>query len=479
MPHAGMYPRFFADSLLHGATVGANGPLHRIRTHDLLRFSRAQRGRYLLIRSTRKPRFRNSAGPRRSAVPSSNECKALNFVTQFFSLALTIYGTSKYTAVQARDMLNSTSADEQNFEMLQTLYQSCMEEETVSEAGTGPLIDLVMSLGVFWPVDLNDSTTLMNDSDSTSFATAITYLTTLEIPAFANLAIDEDLVYPDIATVSVGPNYNQTAYNVTQIASVLQSIGNSTGISDDVAEALAEGIADLQDALYTVAPDSSLDFPPFEAMNITEIADLIPNLGLAETIVTLSPDGYTADRILVKWPEYWGNVSSIVQSTPKSILYAWLAYQIVLGYGPYVQTSADDPTGSPRWKTCVESLSGLFYIGSRFWISAAFSQEAREVGDEMLLKIRSQFKTRIGQLTWMSDEVKALSMEKVDNGECVFGQVEPRSFIPSGILTRFPWQWSSSLVTPIPPQISRTQMLWLHTTSMRTSPMTTLPTWSH
>ncbi len=55
------------------------------------------------------------------------------------------------------------------------------------------------------------------------------------------------------------------------------------------------------------------------------------------------------------------------------------------------------------------------WILSRFYIEATFSKAAKNYGDQIILDIKQQFTTRLGDLDWMDDSVKKLATNKVHN----------------------------------------------------------------
>jgi endothelin-converting enzyme len=57
----------------------------------------------------------------------------------------------------------------------------------------------------------------------------------------------------------------------------------------------------------------------------------------------------------------------------------------------------------------------LGWILSRFYIEAAFSEAAKQYGDQIILDIKQQFTTRLADLDWMDESVKKLATNKVHN----------------------------------------------------------------
>lgn len=77
---------------------------------------------------------------------------------------------------------------------------------------------------------------------------------------------------------------------------------------------------------------------------------------------------------------------------------------------------------SERYKTCIAHVDdGLGWILSRFFIEAAFSAKAKDLGDQIISDIKSQFIKTVKTLDWMDDEVKKVAITKVNNIEQKIG----------------------------------------------------------
>jgi endothelin-converting enzyme len=69
-----------------------------------------------------------------------------------------------------------------------------------------------------------------------------------------------------------------------------------------------------------------------------------------------------------------------------------------------------------RWKNCVYWVDrNLKYITGHFFLKSAFNDNTRQQGDQMQTQMRLQFIERIKTISWMSDDVKALAIQKVNN----------------------------------------------------------------
>jgi endothelin-converting enzyme len=74
-----------------------------------------------------------------------------------------------------------------------------------------------------------------------------------------------------------------------------------------------------------------------------------------------------------------------------------------------------DPDSAPeRWRTCVGHVDdGLGWILSRFFVEKAFSEKAKNFGDQIVSDIKDMFIEKLKKTTWMDKSVVELAIEKV------------------------------------------------------------------
>ena len=74
-----------------------------------------------------------------------------------------------------------------------------------------------------------------------------------------------------------------------------------------------------------------------------------------------------------------------------------------------------DPDSAPeRWRTCVGHVDdGLGWILSRFFVEKAFSEKAKNFGDQIVSDIKEMFIEKLKKTTWMDKSVVELAIEKV------------------------------------------------------------------
>ncbi|KAI0401376.1 peptidase family M13 [Xylaria palmicola] len=340
----------------------------------------------------------------------------------------------------------AASTDEQNFLTMQESYNACMNETTLKAVGAAPLIELISRVAQSFPVGdkAYDTSELLQPEDYTKLSDTILLLEKLQVTSFESLYTGADDKNPDVVIIQAmpagynlpSPEYYGDNDTVKQYQAALEQVFGSllpTPEARKSASKLAQSVIELEKNIANITP------PPETMQDVTKYYNIVPVseagkigpvLGLDKVVRGLAPADYTPDTMLLAFPEFLGNVSQIVSKTPKSTIQAFLIWNLINSYSSYVEApevepisrfnnilSGQDPnTKSERWKTCLSYVDGtLGWILSRFYIEAAFSGAAKKYGDQIILDIKQQFTTRLGDLDWMDDSVKKLAANKVHN----------------------------------------------------------------
>jgi endothelin-converting enzyme len=163
-------------------------------------------------------------------------------------------------------------------------------------------------------------------------------------------------------------------------------------------------------------------------MSLDAADKLTPPLHLASILKSLSPKGVSNDRIIVASPSYMTNLTVILTETSTSTLQHYLGWKLTQAYysrveaeelKPYTrfvnELQGKDPDSTPeRWRTCVKYVDGgLGWILSRFFVEKAFSEKAKEFGDQIVSDIKDTFIEKLKVTEWMDKKVIDLAIEKV------------------------------------------------------------------
>ncbi|KAL1923863.1 uncharacterized protein VTP21DRAFT_6898 [Calcarisporiella thermophila] len=168
----------------------------------------------------------------------------------------------------------------------------------------------------------------------------------------------------------------------------------------------------------------------YNLMNITSLQRLAPMLDWDDYFQHFySSDSSAAvnEDIVVGWPEYVGNLSSIVANTPDPILQAFLLWQAIIEYENYLPEKHRQPlrklhnmlsgtktqSDSPRWRACIAEVSNLlWHIPARFFALRRFGPNGKHALMEMLENIREAFTQNLQQLDWLDDMTRTNAVKK-------------------------------------------------------------------
>ncbi|KAJ2990571.1 hypothetical protein NUW58_g2883 [Xylaria curta] len=361
--------------------------------------------------------------------------------------AIPIYGVMNHSSFSPMNLRKlAASTDEENFLTMQESYNACMNETTLKAIGVTPLIELINEVALSFPVgdDTSEIEKLMKPEDYEKLSDTILLLEKLGVTSFESLFTGADDKNPDVVIIQAmpagynlpSPEYYGQKDTVKQYQAMLELVFSSllpTTASKQSATKLAQSVVELEKTIAALTPPPETRQDVTKYYNIVQVAEagkIGPALGLDKVVRGLSPAGYTPDTMLLAFPEFLGNVSQVVSETPKSTIQTFLIWNLISSYSSYVEApevqpikrfnnilSGRDPeTKSERWKTCLNYVDGTIgWILSRFYIEAAFSEAAKKYGDQIILDIKQQFTTRLGDLDWMDDSVKKLATNKVHN----------------------------------------------------------------
>ncbi|KAI0096493.1 endothelin-converting enzyme 1 [Daldinia grandis] len=354
--------------------------------------------------------------------------------------------TSKHSSFSPQNLIKiAASTDEENFRMVQDAYNSCLDEATLQKVGVEPLVNLINQVTASFPVDgAHESDSPLEEADYAALSDTILLLEKLGVSSFVGLTAGADDKNPDVVIIQAypagltlpSPEYYQDNDTVSKYETMLGEIFTSllpSKSSKSSAKELAQSVIELEKKIAAATPPPEDQSDVTKYYNIVKVADtgkIGPAIRLDSIVKALAPQDYTADTMLLAFPEFLGNVSDILSKTSKSTIQSYLVWQLVNQYSSYVEgpevqpivrfsntlSGRDPDTKTERWKTCVSYVdSTLGWILSRFYIEATFSDEAKEFGDQIILDIKKQFISKLNDLSWMDDSVKKLAVNKVNN----------------------------------------------------------------
>ncbi|PKX88500.1 M13 family metallopeptidase [Aspergillus novofumigatus IBT 16806] len=340
--------------------------------------------------------------------------------------------------MRLRHILESTSApeaaDEENFRKLKSAYNACLDEAAISKRGSEPLDAL---LAQFEDIYSAESAAVGSDVNITD---AVLFLMNSGVTALVEMGPGPDDRDPDKIVISVGPpdeiglpvrEYYNSSQTVSEYTEVLKEVlGDFVGQDKRVS---VEDIVLFESKLANATPDAQTlqDVEKYyNPRNFDQIEYMLPQISLSTMVSALSPADFKTDRLIVSSPSYMESLSTILRETPRKTIHQFFKWKIIQAYVDQIEDAKitplrrfsnklagkDPKATTERWRTCIGSLDrGLSWSLSRFYVLDAFSKASKELGDQIILDIKQRFVNILHQTSWMSPEVRKLSIEKVDN----------------------------------------------------------------
>ena len=100
-----------------------------------------------------------------------------------------------YQATRWNSTWTTNAVDEANFKMLQRSYETCMDTESISKAGSQPLVNLIATLNTIWP-HTEDLKAKLSPSDYDGLSKATFFLEEMGISPFVKLGVQSDYFAP-------------------------------------------------------------------------------------------------------------------------------------------------------------------------------------------------------------------------------------------------------------------------------------------
>ena len=132
--------------------------------------------------------------------------------------------------------------------------------------------------------------------------------------------------------------------------------------------------------------------------------------------------------VIITQPEFFKQLNQSIEVTGTENWRTYLKWKVMLASSKYLSTSISklqfDFYGTflngtkeqkPRWKRVVESANALIgEIVAQEYVKVAFSADSKKRVNEMVDHLRESFKTRIKNLSWMSEPTKEKAIEKLN-----------------------------------------------------------------
>jgi len=337
--------------------------------------------------------------------------------------------------VQVRGLLEGEIKpnDPKPFQMAKSVFQSCMDKETIEANGLEPLKMILKKMGG-WPLlegpawneegyKWYEMTYKFRENGySVDYLVDFSVTTDLKNSSWRILDLDQPglgmareylmkgLEDPDV----------QAYQGYMQDVALLLGADKDTVIND-IKETIKFEIELAKISLpREERRDASRLYNPMKVSELTSLDPTTPWLEYINTILTTNIVQVSGDEIIiVDVPNYITNFSQLIQKTPKRVQANYLMWRAAAASMAYMNEAADKIslkfskklTGKseepPRWRKCVGAASGSLAnaVGS-LYVTKYFNEDSKTEALMMVSEIRRQFERLLDEVDWMDEDTK-------------------------------------------------------------------------
>jgi len=337
------------------------------------------------------------------------------------------------------------------FQSVRNLYKSCMNQDHIDENAKSDVLDLVSKLGG-WPV-LGDD---FNPEDFawyklSSIANALGYSTGKIVSIGISSDADDStkrIMEIDQASLGMDREYITKGFDDKDVQAYYRYMVDASvylGADKEVAE------KELKESLMFEIELAGLTMKREDRRNKTALNNKMMLDAVQEFYdldwVQISNDqlenpeigGLVGSEIVnVATPKFLKDVKQLIDKTDPKVVRNYMMWRFVSGSFGFLNEEARDisqdyaevltgtKTQAPRWETCVKATAGL--SGSLYWYEGSltnavgsmyarkyFPLENKNIADEMVQKIRKEFKIMLDELAWMDEATREEAHQKVDS----------------------------------------------------------------
>jgi len=163
----------------------------------------------------------------------------------------------------------------------------------------------------------------------------------------------------------------------------------------------------------------------YNKMSVDKLNELANNLQWPTYLKKIGAN--QINDVIVGQPEFYSALNHELSSTPLDVWKNYLRFHLLRASAPYMDTLTFNNyfeyrktlTGAsekrPRWKDVLDAEERAMgeALGQLF-VKEYFNEKAKKRYTELVEAIRSAYRDRINQLTWMSPETKKKALDKLD-----------------------------------------------------------------
>lgn len=335
----------------------------------------------------------------------------------------------------------SSPSDPRPFRLMKTLYKSCMNKTIIEEQGLEPLHKILKELGG-WPVLMGNQW----NEEGFDWKQSVYKFRRMgySVDYFLDFSIGVDL-----------KNSTKRVIDLDQASLGLSREYLSKGMNDKIVKAyynymvdIAEILgADRQQALHELKQSlefeiklANISLPSekrrnatalYNPMTVYELEKKFPSIPWFEYFNTILAPGITVTRdelVIVNVPSFITDLEKLLRLTPKRVQANYVMFRAAASSVSYLTDDirklqlayttvvSGKTEREPRWKECVEIVSGSFSISvGALYVRKYFKEDAKKNAVEMVSDIRQEFMKILKTVDWMDEETRKSALDKAES----------------------------------------------------------------
>jgi putative endopeptidase len=324
---------------------------------------------------------------------------------------------------------SSSSSNDPDAKKLGTFYGTCMDSAAIEKAGIAPLAGELKSIAGIR--DQRGVESAIAQLHREGIPAAFVFRSTPDAKKSSRTILEVyqgglGLPDRDYYTKSDSASESIRKQYVEHVATMLRLAGEDS----TKASRSAQTIMALETALARASMTREAQRNPEALYHLTSSADLqklTPHFQWSSYLGSLSVA--QAEQINVAQPQFLRTVDSLLGSTSPAEWRAYLRWSLISNMAPalsspfvkesfrFNSTVLQGVTEMrPRWKRCLRMTdASLGEILGQAYVRENFTPEAKGRALEMVRNIRAEFRSRLGNVTWMSQDTKSKAYAKLDS----------------------------------------------------------------
>nr|WBW70053.1 venom protein [Lampona murina] len=372
-----------------------------------------------------------------------------NVIAEDRPFASIFYDVNDDLNLQLKTLLEKDieASDPPFIKMIKKFYKVCTDEESINEAGSEPLKEVLKNLGG-WPVvegtEWDDSNFDWIESLKSLRQLGFNHNILLSLsvsPDFKNSLVNKvtldqtDLGLEDRAYYINGLNDSST----TAYFKLMVDSAKLLGADRNTVENELLKVLHFETALanFTLPEKDRKDYDRmYNKYTVKELQELVPQIPwLTYFNGLLNEEIDDSETVIVTDPNFLKNFSELITPTEKRVLANYILWRVVLQsvptlskewrnlYQEYISERTGETQPPPRWEECIFTIGGepLQPALSAYYVRNYFEEESKDLALELVRYIKNEFLYILDEIDWMDEVTRGHAKAKANAIETYIG----------------------------------------------------------